>query len=71
MSIIHEGELDKILTYMKRQEKPNYTQIQLLIAEVAASLEIAPVLVANAYRAVRHHMEAQFKLRSADDIVSQ
>jgi len=71
MSITHQGALEKILTYMERQEKPDYTQIQLLIAEVAARLEIAPDLVANAYRAVRNDMEAKFKLKTVDKLAPQ
>lgn len=60
----------KILELAEEQSRPNFTQLQLAIAEMDAR-DSNRVNVADAYAHLRKTMERKFGLMSLDEIVRE
>ena len=56
----------EIASHAAQQEKPNFIQFQLLVAEVAELKR--DIAAANGYRALRHLMEQRFHLETLDGL---
>jgi hypothetical protein len=57
----------ELLSHANGQPKPNFTQYQLAITEIA---ETTRPEVANAFRELRHLMEIKFNLETLDDLIA-
>ena len=57
----------ELLSHANGQPKPNFTQYQLAISEIA---ETTRPDVANAFRELRHIMEIKFNLETLDDLIT-